>query len=192
MQSLENKIREFGNVLSPTVLKVDSFLNHQIDAALMMEVGKEFAERFKDVQATKILTLESSGIAPSTMLGLVLGLPVIFARKRKSLTLSDNLLSATVHSFTKNVTSEISVSRDFLKEGDQVIIIDDFLANGEAVRGLLSVVEQAGATTVGVGIVIEKGFQQGGKELREKGVRLESLAIVDSMDTDHITFRQQN
>lgn len=192
MQSLENKIREFGNVLSPTVLKVDSFLNHQIDAALMMEVGKEFAERFKDVQATKILTLESSGIAPSAMLGLVLGLPVIFARKRKSLTLSDNLLSATVHSFTKNVTSEISVSRDFLKEGDQVIIIDDFLANGEAVRGLLSVVEQAGATTVGVGIVIEKGFQQGGKELREKGVRLESLAIVDSMDTDHITFRQQN
>lgn len=192
MQSLENKIREFGNVLSPTVLKVDSFLNHQIDAALMMEVGKEFAERFKDVNATKILTLESSGIAPSAMLGLVLGLPVIFARKRKSLTLSDNLLSATVHSFTKNVTSEISVSRDFLKAGDQVIIIDDFLANGEAVRGLLSVVEQAGATTVGVGIVIEKGFQQGGKELREKGVRLESLAIVDSMDTDHITFRQQN
>lgn len=191
MQSLENKIREFGKVLSPTVLKVDSFLNHQIDAALMMEVGKEFAERFKDVQATKILTLESSGIAPSTMLGLVLGLPVIFARKRKSLTLSDNLLSASVHSFTKNVTSEISVSRDFLQAGDQVIIIDDFLANGEAVRGLLSVVEQAGATAVGVGIVIEKGFQEGGQQLRQQGVRVESLAIVDSMDTDHITFREQ-
>ncbi|AUZ04018.1 MULTISPECIES: xanthine phosphoribosyltransferase [Vitreoscilla] len=192
MQSLENKIREVGKVLSPIVLKVDAFLNHQIDAALMKAVGEEFAARFSDVKATKILTLESSGIAPATMLGLVLGLPVIFARKRKSLTLSDNLLSATVHSFTKNVTSEISVSRDFLKAGDQVIIIDDFLANGEAVRGLLSVVEQADATAVGVGIVIEKGFQHGGKELREKGVRVESLAIVDSMDVDHITFRQQD
>ena len=196
MQLLQDKIRDHGNVLSPTVLKVDSFLNHQIDAALMKAVGEEFAERFKDIQATKILTLESSGIAPATMLGLVLGLPVIFARKRKSLffffkslTLSGNLLSATVHSFTKNVTSEISVSRDFLQAGDQVIIIDDFLANGEAVRGLLSVVEQAEATTVGVGIVIEKGFQHGGQELREKGVRVESLAIIDSMDTDHIRFR---
>ena len=189
MQLLQDKIRDHGNVLSPTVLKVDSFLNHQIDAALMKAIGEEFAERFKDIQATKILTLESSGIAPATMLGFVLGLPVIFARKRKSLTLSGNLLSATVHSFTKNVTSEISVSRDFLQAGDQVIIIDDFLANGEAVRGLLSVVEQAEATTVGVGIVIEKGFQHGGQELREKGVRLESLAIIDSMDTDHIRFR---
>ena len=189
MQLLQDKIRDHGNVLSPTVLKVDSFLNHQIDAALMKAVGEEFAERFKDIQATKILTLESSGIAPATMLGLVLGLPVIFARKRKSLTLSGNLLSATVHSFTKNVTSEISVSRDFLQASDQVIIIDDFLANGEAVRGLLSVVEQAEATTLGVGIVIEKGFQHGGKELREKGVRVESLAIIDSMDTDHIRFR---
>ena len=192
MKLLEDKIREVGHVLSPTVLKVDSFLNHQIDARLMKAVGDAFAVRFEDVKATKILTLESSGIAPATMLGLVLGLPVIFARKRKSLTLSDNLLSATVHSFTKNVTSEISVSRDFLKASDQVIIIDDFLANGEAVRGLLSVVEQAEATAVGVGIVIEKGFQTGGNQLREKGVRVESLAIVDSMDVDHITFRQQD
>lgn len=192
MQKLEDKIREFGNVLSPTVLKVDSFLNHQIDAALMKDVGEAFAERFKGVKASKILTLESSGIAPATMLGLVLGIPVIFARKRKSLTLSGNLLSATVHSFTKNVTSEISVSRDFLQAGDDVIIIDDFLANGEAVRGLLSLVEQAEANTVGVGIVIEKGFQHGGADLRAKGVRVESLAIVDSMDTDHISFRKQD
>ena len=189
MQLLEEKIRQFGNVLSPTVLKVDSFLNHQIDAALMKAVGEEFAARFQDIEATKILTLESSGIAPATMLGLVLGLPVIFARKKKSLTLSGNLLSATVHSFTKNVTSEISVSRDFLQAGDKVIIIDDFLANGEAVRDLLSVVAQAEASTVGVGIVIEKGFQHGGKELRDNGVRLESLSIIDSMDTDHIRFR---
>lgn len=189
MRKLEDKIREFGNVLSPTVLKVDSFLNHQIDARLMHAIGEEFAERFKDVRATKILTLESSGIAPATMLGMVLDLPVIFARKRKSLTLSGNLLSATVHSFTKNVTSEISVSSDFLQAGDQVIIIDDFLANGEAVRGLLSVVEQAQATTVGVGIVIEKGFQHGGKDLREQGVRVESLAIIDSMSQADICFR---
>ena len=190
MQLLQDKIRDHGNVLSPTVLKVDSFLNHQIDAALMKAVGEAFAERFKDIQATKILTLESSGIAPATMLGLVLGLPVIFARKRKSLTLSGNLLSATVHSFTKNVTSEISVSRDFLQTGDQVIIIDDFLANGCAIEGLIKICEAAGAEVSGIGIAVEKGFQGGGDKLRERGFRVESLARIADMDCENgeITF----
>ncbi|RKJ53156.1 xanthine phosphoribosyltransferase, partial [Butyricicoccus sp. 1XD8-22] len=154
MKLLKEKIVNEGKVLSDTVLKVDSFLNHQIDPLLMKEIGEEFANRFSDQVITKILTIESSGIAPATMLGLTIGAPVVFARKRKSLTLSGNLFSATVHSFTKNETNEISVSKDFLTPEDNVLIIDDFLANGEAVKGLLDIVEQSGAQMIGVGIVI--------------------------------------
>jgi xanthine phosphoribosyltransferase len=177
-----------GKVLSSSVLKVDSFLNHQIDPMLMKEIGHEFANRFSDQVITKILTIESSGIAPSVMLGLEIGAPVVFARKRKSLTLSDNLYSSKVHSFTKNETNDISVSRNFLNEDDNILIVDDFLANGEAVKGLLDIAAQAGANVVGVGIVIEKGFQDGGKLLREQGVRVESLAIVDSLEDGKVTF----
>lgn len=188
MKLLQDKIVQEGKVLSPTVLKVDSFLNHQIDPQLMKEIGHEFANRFSDQVITKVLTIESSGIAPSVMLGLEIGAPVVFARKRKSLTLSDNLFSSKVHSFTKNETNEISVSNNFLSAEDNVLIIDDFLANGEAVKGLLDIAAQAGANVVGVGIVIEKGFQDGGKLLREQGIRVESLAIVESLEDGKVTF----
>ena len=188
MKLLHDKIVQEGKVLSPTVLKVDSFLNHQIDPQLMKEIGHEFANRFADQVITKVLTIESSGIAPSVMLGLEIGAPVVFARKRKSLTLSDNLFSSKVHSFTKNETNEISVSNNFLSAEDNVLIIDDFLANGEAVKGLLDIAAQAGANVVGVGIVIEKGFQDGGKLLREQGIRVESLAIVESLEDGNVTF----
>lgn len=188
MKLLQDKIVQEGKVLSPTILKVDSFLNHQIDPQLMKEIGQEFANRFADQVITKVLTIESSGIAPSVMLGLEIGAPVVFARKRKSLTLSDNLFSSKVHSFTKNETNEISVSNNFLSAEDNVLIIDDFLANGEAVKGLLDIAAQAGANVVGVGIVIEKGFQDGGKLLREQGIRVESLAIVESLEDGNVTF----
>ncbi|MBD8519245.1 xanthine phosphoribosyltransferase [Lysinibacillus sp. FSL R7-0073] len=188
MKLLHDKIMQEGKVLSSSVLKVDSFLNHQIDPLLMKEIGHEFANRFADQVITKILTIESSGIAPSVMLGLEIGAPVVFARKRKSLTLSDNLYTSKVHSFTKNETNDISVSRNFLSKDDNILIVDDFLANGEAVKGLLDIAAQAGANVVGVGIVIEKGFQDGGKLLREQGVRVESLAIVDSLEDGKVTF----
>lgn len=191
MKVLKDKIRQDGKVLSEQVLKVDSFLNHQIDPELMQEIGKEFAERFKDAGVTKIVTIESSGIAPSMMAGLILGVPVIFARKRKSLTLVDQLFTASVHSFTKQETNEISVSKEYLSNDDTVLLIDDFLANGQAVLGLLNIVEQAGAQLAGVGIVIEKGFQQGGSIIRERGIRVESLAIVDSLKDGQVAFAEE-
>ena len=188
MKLLKEKIEKEGKVLSDVVLKVDSFLNHQIDPLLMKEIGEEFANRYSNDIITKVLTIESSGIAPATFLGLTIGAPVVFARKRKSLTLTDNLYSSKVHSFTKNETNEISVSKNFLCAEDNVIIIDDFLANGEAVKGLLDIAEQAGATVVGVGIVIEKGFQDGGKLLREKGICIESLARIKSLTNGKVEF----
>ncbi|MFC5603200.1 xanthine phosphoribosyltransferase [Sporosarcina koreensis] len=191
MKQLQEKIMQEGKVLSDQVLKVDSFLNHQIDPPLMKAVGEEFAERFKEDGITKILSIESSGIAPAMMTGLVLGVPAIFARKRKSLTMSDHLFTADVHSFTKNETNEISVSKDFLKKGDKILVIDDFLANGQAVLGLLDIVEQAEAELVGVGIVIEKGFQPGGTMIREKGIRVESLAILESLEDGKVEFREE-
>lgn len=190
MKLLKDKIQNEGQVLSESVLKVDTFLNHQIDAELMKGIGDEFANRFTDEVITKILTIESSGIAPAMMLGLQIGAPVVFARKRQSLTLSDNLFTSKVYSFTKNETNDISVSRDFINADDNVLIIDDFLANGEAVKGLLDIAQQSGAYVVGVGIVIEKGFQQGGKLLREKGVRVESLAIIESLQNGEVTFAE--
>lgn len=188
MKLLQDKIVQEGKVLSSNVLKVDTFLNHQIDPLLMKEIGHEFVSRFSNQPITKVLTIESSGIAPSVMIGLELGIPVVFARKRKSLTLVDNLYSSKVHSFTKNETNEIAVSNHFLSAEDNVLIIDDFLANGEAVKGLLDIATQAGANVVGVGIVIEKGFQDGGKLLREQGIRVESLAIVESLEDGKVTF----
>lgn len=191
LKQLQEKIMQDGKVLSDQVLKVDSFLNHQIDPPLMKAVGEEFAERFKEDGVTKVLSIESSGIAPAMMTGLVLGVPAIFARKRKSLTMSENLFTADVHSFTKNETNEISVSKDFLKKGDKVLVLDDFLANGQAVLGLLDIVEQAEAELVGVGIVIEKGFQPGGAMIREKGIRVESLAILESLEDGKVEFREE-
>ena len=191
MEKLQQKILRDGKVLSQSVLKVDTFLNHQIDPVLMKEIGEEFASRFSGQGITKILTLESSGIAPAMMTGLVLGVPAIFARKRKSLTLVDRLYTASVHSFTKNETNDISVSQDFINENDVVLIIDDFLANGQAVLGMIDIVEQAGAALSGVGIVIEKGFQEGGAMIRSRGVRVESLAIISSLENGKVEFIEE-
>ncbi|AAP25526.1 MULTISPECIES: xanthine phosphoribosyltransferase [Bacillus] len=191
MKVLQEKILNEGKVLSGDVLKVDAFLNHQIDPVLMQEIGKEFAKRFKEENITKIVTIESSGIAPAVMAALELGVKVIFARKRKSLTLQDNMYVANVYSFTKQETNEISLSRNHIDESDRVLIIDDFLANGQAALGLMSLVEQAGASIAGIGIVIEKAFQDGGKKLREQGIRVESLAEIASLDNNAVTFVQQ-
>ncbi|GCF78099.1 xanthine phosphoribosyltransferase [Bacillus cereus] len=191
MKVLQEKILNEGKVLSGDVLKVDAFLNHQIDPVLMQEIGKEFAKRFKEENITKIVTIESSGIAPAVMAALELGVKVIFARKRKSLTLQDNMYVANVYSFTKQETNEISLSRNHIDENDRVLIIDDFLANGQAALGLMSLVEQAGASIAGIGIVIEKALQDGGKKLREQGVRVESLAEIASLDNGTVTFVQQ-
>lgn len=191
MKQLQEKILSEGRVLSESVLKVDSFLNHQIDPVLMDAIGQEFASRFAGAGVTKILTIESSGIAPAMMTGLKMGVKLVFARKSQSLTLTDNLYTASVHSYTKNITSDISVSKDFLDKDDVVLILDDFLANGQAVLGLLDIIEQAGASLAGVGIVIEKGFQPGGREIRERGIRVETLANVKTMKNGKAEFFEE-
>lgn len=191
MKQLQEKIISEGKVLSESVLKVDSFLNHQIDPALMEAIGEEFASRFAGAGITKILTIESSGIAPAMMTGLKMGVKPVFARKRQSLTLTDHLYTASVHSFTKDVTSEISVSKDFLNKDDVVLILDDFLANGQAVLGLLEIIEQAGASLAGVGIVIEKGFQSGGQTIRNRGIRVETLANIKTMANGKVEFLEE-
>jgi xanthine phosphoribosyltransferase len=188
MKLLEDKIKNDGMVLNENVLKVDSFLNHQIDPQLMNAIGKEFADRFAD-GVTKIVTIESSGIAPAVFAGLHLHVPVIFARKRKSVTLTDDLFISQVHSFTKNETNELSISKKYLNENDNVLIIDDFLANGQAALALVDMVQQAGASVSGIGIVIEKSFQPGAKKLEELGLRVESLARLASLKNGEVTFK---
>ncbi|MBM7647939.1 xanthine phosphoribosyltransferase [Bacillus ectoiniformans] len=191
MESLKSMIQTEGKVLSNEVLKVDSFLNHQIDPVLMKEMGEEFARRFEKEKITKILTIESSGIAPSLMAALKLDVPLIFARKRQSLTLTENLYTADVHSFTKGVTSKIAVAMPFIDRNDRVLIIDDFLANGQAALGLLDISRQAGAEVAGIGIVIEKAFQPGGNDLRQQGVRVESLARIQSLEDGRVVFKEE-
>ncbi|MED2971139.1 xanthine phosphoribosyltransferase [Fictibacillus sp. B-59209] len=188
MNFLEEVILKEGQALSDQVLKVDSFLNHQIDPQVMQKVGQEFARLYRSEGITKVLTIESSGIAPSVMAGLELGVPVVFARKRKSLTQNGDLLTAKVYSFTKEEENEISVSKKWLKAGEKVLVIDDFLAHGEAALGLANLVEEAGAEVAGFGIVIEKSFQSGREKLLKKGYRVESLARVDSLSNGSITF----
>lgn len=189
MEELKEKILLEGEAISSTVLKVDSFLNHQIDPGFMKRVGEQFAARFKNEQITKILTIESSGISPAVMTGLALNVPVIFARKRKSLTLKDDLYIAKVYSYTKQEMNEIAISHHFLQKDDRVLLIDDFLAHGQALRGLIDIVQQADATFVGAGIVIEKGFQSGGDQLRSEGINVESLAIIESLADGKIRLR---
>ncbi|MCP3763149.1 xanthine phosphoribosyltransferase [Domibacillus sp. A3M-37] len=191
MKRLHEKMEQEGRVLSKHVLKVDSFLNHQIDPQLMKEIGETFAELFQEAGITKILTLESSGIAPSVMTGLVLGVPVVFARKRQSLTMTDDLLTADVYSFTKETTNRIAVSKSFLTENDKVLIIDDFLANGQAALGLINIVKQAGSEIAGIGIVIEKSFQDGRSLLQKEGIRVESLARIHSLQDGQIQFKAE-
>jgi xanthine phosphoribosyltransferase len=188
MRLLEEKIKKDGRVLNENVLKVDSFLNHQIDPQLMNELGKEFAQRFSAEGITKIVTIESSGIAPAVMAGLYMNVPVIFARKRKSVTLTDDLLTASVHSFTKNESNELAIARKFIDENDKVLIIDDFLANGQAALALVNMVQQAKASVAGIGIVIEKSFQPGAAKLKDQGLRVESLARIASLSNGEVTF----
>src|SRR3954451_22134423 len=178
MRLLEEKIKKDGRVLNENVLKVDSFLNHQIDPSLMNELGKEFSQLFAGEGITKIVTIESSGIAPAVMAGLYMNVPVIFARKRKSVTLTDDLLTASVYSFTKNETNELAIAKKYLNEKDKVLIIDDFLANGQAALALVEMVQQADSSVAGIGIVIEKSFQPGAQILKERGLRVESLARI--------------
>lgn len=190
MKELEEKIRQFGTVLPGNVLKVDAFLNHQVDPVLMQHIGQEFAARFKDAKITKVWTVESSGIAPAVMTGLALGVPVIFARKHKSLTLNFGMYTADVYSYTKKTTNQISISKRYVDKTDRVLLIDDFLANGQAVEGMLQIADQAGVEVVGAGIVIEKSFQPGSAELAAKGVRVESLAKVSSLADGQVSFKQ--
>ncbi|QPZ43730.1 xanthine phosphoribosyltransferase [Bacillus halotolerans] len=191
MEALKRKIEEEGIVLSDQVLKVDAFLNHQIDPLLMKKIGDEFAARFEKDGVTKIVTIESSGIAPAVMAGLQMCVPVVFARKHKSLTLTDNLLTSSVYSFTKQTESQIAVSGNHLSDQDRVLIIDDFLANGQAALGLVSIVQQAGASVAGLGIVIEKSFQPGREELVKLGYRVESLARIESLEKGKVSFVQE-
>ncbi|QSE46303.1 xanthine phosphoribosyltransferase [Acinetobacter johnsonii] len=188
MYALEQKILSEGIVLSDEVLKVDAFLNHQIDPVMMQLIGKEFAARFKDAGITKIITIEASGIAPAIMAGLELGVPVIFARKYQSLTLKDDLYRSKVFSFTKQTESTIAISNKHISSADKALVIDDFLANGQAALGLIDLIHQAKAEVVGVGIVIEKSFQPGRDILLEKGYCVESLARVKSLANGTVEF----
>ncbi|WP_210608522.1 xanthine phosphoribosyltransferase [Priestia flexa] len=188
MKALQEKILTDGIVLSDTVLKVDTFLNHQMDPILMKEIGEEFGQRFEQEGITKILTIESSGIAPAIMAALKLNVEMVFARKRKSLTLQEGLITSKVYSFTKKEENEISVAEKFILPTDRVLIIDDFLANGQAALGLMDIVKKAGADVGGVGIVIEKAFQDGGRLVRETGVKVESLARIESLKGGQVKF----
>ncbi|MDU5872245.1 MAG: xanthine phosphoribosyltransferase [Staphylococcus epidermidis] len=181
MESLGRKVKEDGVVIDEKILKVDGFLNHQIDAKLMNDVGKTFYESFKDAGITKILTIEASGIAPAIMASFHFDVPCLFAKKAKPSTLKDGFYSTDIHSFTKNKTSTVIVSEEFLGADDKVLIIDDFLANGDASLGLNDIVKQANATTVGVGIVVEKSFQNGRQRLEDAGLYVSSLCKVASL-----------
>ncbi|MBQ2761834.1 MAG: xanthine phosphoribosyltransferase [Mailhella sp.] len=193
MNFLEERIAKDGVVKAGNVLKVDSFLNHQMDIALLDEIGREFRRRFSGRPVTKVLTIEASGIAIAYPVAREFGVPLVFAKKSKSINIDGEMYVAEVESFTHGNKNQVVVSKKFLSPDDHVLIIDDFLANGCALRGLIYIVEDAGATVEGLGIAIEKGFQIGGSSLRELGYHLESLAIVDAMDeeTGRITFRTQ-
>lgn len=191
MELLKERIRTDGVIKPGNVLKVDSFLNHQMDIALFNEIGKEFARRFADVKIDKILTIEASGIGIAAIVAQYFDVPVVFAKKSQSINLDGTMLSAPVESFTHKRKYEVIVASRFIKPEENVLIIDDFLANGCAALGLCQIVEAAHASVAGIGIVIEKGFQTGGSMLRDRGLRVESLAIIESMDdeTQTIEFR---
>ena len=193
MNFMEERIVKDGIVKAGNVLKVDSFLNHQMDIGLMEEIGREFKRRFADKQITKVLTIEASGIGIAAFVAREFGVPMVFAKKSKSINIEGDMYVAEVESFTHGNKNQVIVSKKFLNAGERVLIVDDFLANGCALQGLISIVESAGAIVEGCGIVIEKGFQIGGRVIRNMGYRVESLAIVDAMDaeTGKITFRAQ-
>ena len=191
MQLLKDRIRKDGKIKEGNVLKVDSFLNHQMDVKLFQEIGKEFKRRFADEEITKILTIEASGIGIACVAAEVFDVPVVFAKKTQTKNIAGDVYTTIVESFTHGRVYDIIVSKEFLGKGDKVLLIDDFLANGKALEGLAELVTKSGAELVGAGVVIEKGFQVGGDIIRSKGIHLESLAIVESMDekTGEVVFR---
>ena len=188
MQELVKRIQQDGNVLGDGVLKVDSIINHQVDPLLMKQMDEHIAKVFAKRNITKVVTIESSGIAPAIFCALELGVPMIFARKSKSLTMNEELLTSSVYSFTKQVTSTVSISRKFLTKSDNVLIIDDFLANGQAAKGLIELCQQAGASVEGIGILIEKSFQDGRQLLEDMGIDVVSLARISSLENGEVTF----
>ena len=192
MQLLEEKIIKDGKVFSGNVLKVDSFLNHQIDVELLDKMGLEMKELFKDSGVTKVLTIEASGIGVGCMVARHFNCPLLFAKKSKTINIKGDVYTSKVESFTHQCTYDIIVSRDFLNENDTVLIVDDFLAKGNALNGLIDIVNQAGAKLAGCGIAIEKGYQGGGDKLRAQGIHVESMAIVEEMNdvTGEIIFRK--
>ena len=191
MKLLEERIRKDGIVKEGNVLKVDSFLNHQMDTDLFNEMGKEFKRWFADKPINKILTIEASGIGIACIVAQHFHVPVVFAKKSQSINIDGDVYSTKIESFTHKKVYDVIVSKKYIGKDDHILLIDDFLANGCALEGLINLVQSAGATVEGIGIAVEKGFQEGGKRIREKGVQLESLAIVDAMDskTGEITFR---
>lgn len=191
MKILEDRIRKDGLVKAGNVLKVDSFLNHQMDVELFRQMGTEWKRLFADCPINKILTIEASGIGIACIVAEQFGVPVVFAKKSQSINLDGEMYSTKIESFTHKKTYDVIVSKKYINADDHILVIDDFLANGCAINGLIDIIEKAGATLEGVGIAIEKGFQQGGRIIRDKGIRLESLAIVESMDdkTGTIVFR---
>ncbi len=190
MLELEQKILKEGTVLSGNVLKVGSFLNQQLDVDFLIKMGEEIKRIYACDKVTKLITVESSGIAVAVAAGAVMHLPVVFAKKNKTSNVSGEVYTAKVHSYTHNTEYDIVIAKEYLSADDKVVIIDDFLANGKALEGLIDIVGQAGAELIGATCAIEKGFQGGGDRLRKNGVRVESLAVIEKMDTDGITFRR--
>ena len=188
MKLLKQRILEDGRSLVGGVLKVDSFINHQLDPNLMKSIAEEFVQRFSGVKFNKIITIEASGIAPAIMVGYVLGLPVLFAKKKVPSTM-EGMIFTNVYSFTKNKSYQMCVSKEFLNEGDRVLFIDDFLAHGNAAMGIIELAKQVNAEVVGMGFIIEKAFQNGAKRLSSLGVQVESLAIIESLDGCKIEMR---
>ena len=191
MKLLEERIKKDGIVKPGNVLKVDNFLNHQMDIALFNEMGKEFKRLFADCNINKILTIEASGIGIACIVAQYFDVPVVFAKKAQSINIDGDVYSTKIQSFTHQRVYDVIVSKKYLNPEDHILIIDDFLANGCALEGLIDLVQSAGATVEGIGSAIEKGFQQGGKLIRDRGIRLESLAIVDSMEGGELVFREQ-
>ena len=188
MKQLEERILRDGQVLSNTVLKVDSFLTHQVDVALMKKIGQVLSNFFKDAGITKVVTIEASGIAPALYVAEALEVPMVFAKKSKNITMTEGILTTEVYSFTKQLTSQVSIAEKFLSDSDRILIVDDFLANGQAAMGLIDIIEQAGASVESIAIVIEKSFQNGRQRLEEAGHKVVSLARIASLENGRLEF----
>ncbi|WP_058303539.1 xanthine phosphoribosyltransferase [Gorillibacterium timonense] len=188
MELLKERIRREGVVLSNDVLKLDAVLNHQVDPHLIMEMGKEFARRFREERVTKVVTIESSGIPIAFATACELGVPMVFARRKKTLTTDQDCYCERVPSFTKGIVTDIMISKSFLSENDRVLVIDDIIANGDAARGVIRIIAQSGADIAGFGVAVEKDFQQGARTIRELGVRLDSLVKILRLEPGHIVM----